>query len=140
MGKGGWGYCTPPPNSSYRGKINGPIRIWEAAQTEFVAKIRIRVHKSKTNSYFDYEFVFSKITGLNNFSPVDVFFWSTVAFGTNSYFGTQYPLLAHVCLGGPPPPRFRPKAGIGKRRTRYPLYCEKIFLRNFFGIFGRRII
>ena len=36
------------------GKINEPICIWEAAQTEFVAKIRIQIHKSRTNSYFDF--------------------------------------------------------------------------------------
>ena len=36
------------------GKINGPIHIWEAAQTEFIVKIRIRIHKSRTNSYFDF--------------------------------------------------------------------------------------
>ena len=31
LGQGGGGYCTPPPSSSsYRGKINGPIRILTA--------------------------------------------------------------------------------------------------------------
>src|SRR4051812_10992562 len=59
---GGGGYCTPPLIRRIGGKINGPIRIWEAAQAEFVVKICIRIHKLRTNSYFD-------------FSPVDVFFY-----------------------------------------------------------------
>jgi hypothetical protein len=40
MGKGG---TVPPPLiRRIEGKINGLIRIWEAAQTEFVVKILIR--------------------------------------------------------------------------------------------------
>ena len=81
-GEGGALYSSPLIRR-IGGKINGPIRIWEAAQTEFVVKIRIRIHKSRTNSYFD-------------FFACRRFFWSTVTFGTNSYFGAQYPLLAHV--------------------------------------------
>ena len=38
MGKGS---TVPPLFHRIGEKINGPIRIWEAAQTEFVAKIRI---------------------------------------------------------------------------------------------------
>ena len=47
---------VPPPLLLRRigGKINGPIRIWEAAETEFVVKIRVLIHKSRTNSYFDF--------------------------------------------------------------------------------------
>src|ERR1700730_15817472 len=78
MGKEEGGTVLPPLIRRIGGKINGPIRIWEAAQTEFVVKIRIRIHKSRTNSYFD-------------FFACRRFFWSTVTFGTNSYFGAQYP-------------------------------------------------
>src|SRR5688572_16301526 len=81
------GYCTPPLIRRIGGKINGPIRIWEAAQTEFIVKIRIRIHKSRTNSYF-------------NFFACRRFFWSTVTFGTNMYFGAQYP-PACPCMGTP---------------------------------------
>ncbi len=42
MGKRGGGTVPPPLLIRRIGrKINGPIRIWEAAQTEFVVKIRI---------------------------------------------------------------------------------------------------
>src|SRR4051812_46596093 len=85
MGKGGGGTVPPPLIRRIGGKMNGPIRIWEAAQTEFVAKIRIRIHKSRTNSYFD-------------FFACRRFFWSTVTSGINSYFGAQYP-PACPCMG-----------------------------------------
>src|SRR5690349_22193961 len=69
------------------GKINGPICIWEAAQTEFVVKIRIRIHKSGTNSYFD-------------FFACRHFFWSTVTFGPIRILGPSTPLPpACPCMG-----------------------------------------